>query len=317
MKRFLLLLVFFGEMPAAMAQSSPAHTPAAPAVPEYGEETLVPPVPQARKNRCHTPLGQFVDCVTAPLRLVSGALSRDCCTEAQSHEELARMTLAHVSPAEATAAKIKAEEAGAKARRAAVRYLGTVDCHYYPETEFALIAGLRADRNESVRQEAALALANGCCSTSKTLAALNLVVTGSDADGNPSETSERVKAAAMTALQQFVARGVGSPPAQLPQTLPAVSRGAPSNLQRASYTEANARGLPSASLAERTFAETFGAPTTTPVRSATVQHNLFQRWVSASSARTAPELPPAPPPAARGSTLAPLGLTPIGVVPGQ
>src|SRR2546425_250805 len=78
-----------------------------------------------------------------------------------------------VSPAEAAAAKIRADEAGAKARRTAVKYLATVDCHYYPEAEAALIAALRADRNECVRLEAALALGGGCCCTRNAAQALH------------------------------------------------------------------------------------------------------------------------------------------------
>ena len=43
------------------------------------------------------------------------------------------------------AAAIQADEAGAAQRRAAVRYLGTVDCHYWPEAEDALIGALRTE----------------------------------------------------------------------------------------------------------------------------------------------------------------------------
>src|SRR5439155_7473500 len=110
------------------------------------------------------------------------------------------------SEAEKTAAKIKADEAKAAQRRVAIRYLGTVDCHYYPEAEDALISGLRGDRNECVRFEAALALSKGCCCTKKTVEKLLLVVNGEDSDGNPSETSERVKGMAMVALQRCMGK---------------------------------------------------------------------------------------------------------------
>jgi len=102
--------------------------------------------------------------------------------------------------AEGAAAAIMLDEAGAKARRAAVRYLGTVDCHYWPEAEDALVAALRGDRNECVRWEAALALGRGCCCTKKTIEALTIVVSCSDRDGAPKETSHRVHAAAAAAL---------------------------------------------------------------------------------------------------------------------
>src|SRR5256885_11485017 len=65
---------------------------------------------------------------------LQGDWSSDVCSsDLQPPEEPVTMPSGSLSPAETTAAKIKADEAGANARRAAVRYLGTVDCHYYPE----------------------------------------------------------------------------------------------------------------------------------------------------------------------------------------
>src|SRR5262249_41863214 len=98
------------------------------------------------------------------------------------------------------AALIKRDEADAKARRAAVRYLGTVDCNYWPEAIEALTKSLRRDPNECVRFEAALALRNGCCCNKKTIKALEMCVTGSNKDENPPERSDRVRAAAADAL---------------------------------------------------------------------------------------------------------------------
>ena len=57
--------------------------------------------------------------------------------------------------AAATAAAIQASEADAKARVAAIEYLGTVDCSRWPEAKKALINGLRQDPNECVRFAAA------------------------------------------------------------------------------------------------------------------------------------------------------------------
>src|SRR5262249_5300074 len=68
------------------------------------------------------------------------------------------------------------------------------------------INALRADRNECVRYEAALSLGRGCCCTKNVLAALSITVSGSDRDGNPSENSERVRAAAQFALDHCLAR---------------------------------------------------------------------------------------------------------------
>src|SRR5437016_1696634 len=83
-------------------------------------------------------------------------------------------------PAAAAAAKIKADEAAAKARVAAVEYLGTVDCHYWPDATDALIMALRADRNECVRFAAASVLNSGCCCNKKTIEALNITVAGTE-----------------------------------------------------------------------------------------------------------------------------------------
>jgi hypothetical protein len=107
--------------------------------------------------------------------------------------------------AEGAAARIKQSEADAKARRAAVRYLGTVDCKRFPEAELALINALLADSNECVRMEAALALGNGCCCTKDTVKALMQSVSG-EAENDPPEKSERVRCAAAVALERCLAR---------------------------------------------------------------------------------------------------------------
>ena len=64
------------------------------------------------------------------------------------------------------------------------------------------VGALRTDRNECVRWEAALALGRGCCCTKKTIEALTIVVSCSDRDGSPKETSHRVHAAAAAALDR-------------------------------------------------------------------------------------------------------------------
>ncbi len=108
--------------------------------------------------------------------------------------------------AAAAAAKIKAIEADAKARRAALRYLGTVDCRYFPEAEEALTTGLRRDPIECVRWEAAMALGNGCCCTKKVLQALVDCLSSNPKDGAVAESSERVRAAAHFALNNCLSR---------------------------------------------------------------------------------------------------------------
>jgi hypothetical protein len=155
-----------------------------------------------------------------PMSAMSGGLIPPCCPKVLNDDALAKAAKegpeAAKGDAQAAAAKIAKDEAEAKERRAAVRYLGTVDCHYWGDVaEPALVKALRADRNECVRWEAAMALGNGCCCTRKTIEALTVSVYGVDQNGitvageirdpydlnGPVETSERVKAAALAALQ--------------------------------------------------------------------------------------------------------------------
>lgn len=277
------------------------------------------------KHYCASPLGQFVNGMLTPVRFASGGLIPDCCAKPLTAAELAALKPGEVSPAEAAAAKIKADEAGAKARRAAVRYLATVDCHYYPEAEAALIAALRADRNECVRLEAAMALGNGCCCTKKTIEALNLVVTGEATDGNPSETSERVKLAAFASLQSCLSRGLEfpTPPETVPPPVkepPALGKKDASAMQLASFTK---RSVPTATDAERAFAQTAGLqPRTGHVP--TGKRNLLDIWRHALHHQDTPELPTAsaeaahqPTPSSAAYNLRALGLTPLGAIPLQ
>src|SRR5439155_15241749 len=93
----------------------------------------------------------------------------------------------------------------------------------------ALILALRKDANECVRWEAAMALGNGCCCTRATIEALTISVYGVDKDkftvaGNfrddaPVETSERVKAAAIMALQHCLScySTTATPPPEKPE----------------------------------------------------------------------------------------------------
>jgi hypothetical protein len=135
-------------------------------------------------------------------------------------EDIARMVAdGSRAPAEILAAKIKMDEAQAKPRQAAVRYLATVDCHYYPEAETGLIAALRADRCESVRYEAAQAMATCRGTTSAMLEALQVASMGAETDGNPAETSERVRTAARNALNRALSSNMNmypyAPPPQM------------------------------------------------------------------------------------------------------
>lgn|GEM_PF-4695109 len=100
------------------------------------------------------------------------------------------------------AAQVKLDRANAEKRIEAVQYLGSVDCHVWPEAEEALIGALRGDRNECVRLAAANVLLNGCCCTKKVIKALTEAANGTDCDGFPAEKSCRVRAAAQAALEK-------------------------------------------------------------------------------------------------------------------
>ncbi len=152
-----------------------------------------------RRKICRTPAGQLIGRLMAPVTAFSGGVIPPFCPTVPSVAEL-------LDPGPVGAAsKAKLDRAGAEERMKAVKYLGTLDCHYWPEAEEALIAALRADRNECVRYEAAVALSKGCCCTCKVIVALSHVVSCSDADGHPYEKSARVRAVAAHALDRCMA----------------------------------------------------------------------------------------------------------------
>ncbi len=151
---------------------------------------------------CKSPLGQMATTMISPLSGLTGGIIPSCCSNCAGD-----------SPAD----KIKQDAANAAARRAAVKYLGTVDCHWYPEAELGLIGALRADRNECVRWEAAHQLGRGCCCTPKTIEALKICVEASNRDGNPSENSCRVRAEAYGSLQVCLGCGTDGADAVRPE----------------------------------------------------------------------------------------------------
>lgn len=150
---------------------------------------------------CACPLGQLIQNAAKPMNTMLGGLLCPPCCPPVNPEDLKKPS---TSPLGACA-KITAEELEMPKRRKAIQCLARADCHWWPEAEAGILTGLRVDQNECVRLEAALALLNGCCCTKKTIEALTIVVTGSRKDGNPSENSERVKAAALGALQRCLA----------------------------------------------------------------------------------------------------------------
>ena len=253
---FWLLLILAATSGRAQAQPA-GDTPTLPPVPVIGVEKELPQPPptapappssrllylpeiqQSSKHSCQTCLGQIVHNMLTPFRTL---IPRRDPSRSENGELIEMNQLPSVSAAEVAAARIKADELTVHRRQAAIRYLAKIDCQFNPEAEAALLAALRGDRNESVRFEAALALANSNCCTKKTVASLGLVVKGGDSDGNPAETSDRVKWAAAQALQCY-AYYRNSPPDPLPLQLPIptpVQKSTPSELQRTSYSPATA-----------------------------------------------------------------------------
>lgn len=152
-----------------------------------------------KRKLCAMPLGNMLNSMTQPMSAMSGGIIPNFCPTTPTAEDLAKPGV------EGASAQAKKDAAEAKARRASVRYLGTLDCRYYPEAEGALIAALRTDGVECVRFEAALVLGKGCCCSKKVIEALTHAVSCSEKDGNPAERSDRVRFAACLALERCLA----------------------------------------------------------------------------------------------------------------
>jgi hypothetical protein len=214
----------------AATSAIPAAAPAAPQTTLGGFLGLSPTSLQNAGNTlsackakfCQSQFGQMLGSFSSgPLAGMTGGFLPSLCPPAPSAAALAAMqNQSGPLGAEAVAGKIKQSEADAKARVAAINYLATCDCNRWKEARIALINGLRADPNECVRWAAAQAFNTGCCCSKPVIEALRVCVAGEDTDGNPPETSERVKAAAFTALQNCLMRV----PEDLPPESPAPAR---------------------------------------------------------------------------------------------
>lgn len=148
-----------------------------------------------RRKLCATPIGQMLNSATRPLSAATGGIIPGFCPIKPSDDDLKKPGAA------GAAAQALKDAVEAKERRAAVRLLGTFDCHWYPEAEAGLTAALRTDRAECVRLEAAIALNRGCCCTRLIVEALEDCVGNGDKFG-PTENSPRVQAIAMMALDR-------------------------------------------------------------------------------------------------------------------
>ncbi len=154
---------------------------------------------------CNSPFGQLLSNILKPFSMMTGGLVPVPCQQTGGQPG-GGGSGSQDGGAESTANKIKQEEADAKARIAALKYLATCDCHYFPEAGAAIVLSLRTDKNECVRWQAARSLQTGCCCNPKVIEALTLTVSGNNKDGNPAETSPRVQSAACLALQLCLAR---------------------------------------------------------------------------------------------------------------
>jgi hypothetical protein len=245
---------------AALAAPAAAGTPAgaasaaavaAPSPPNLW--SFLCPTPEqkleCRQKLCNSFLGKMLSSMFAPLRLLTGGSAASPCAQLSDMKDLA----APADSADGAAARIKAEEAGAAKRRESVRYLGRVDCRYWPEAEGSLIKALRSDPNECVRYEAAAALRHGCCCTRPILEALVTTVSGSDKDGFPAEHSQRVKSTALEALhhclESCAAISVTPVPAPVrpekptPPEKPAPAAGKPGELDKSMVLPLLPRGV--------------------------------------------------------------------------
>jgi hypothetical protein len=176
---------------------------------------------------CASQFGQMLTSgMTGPLAGVTGGFIPSICPP-PSASQAAALGAAQPGSAAAAAAAIQASEANAKARVAAIEYLGTVDCARWPEAKAALINGLRKDTNECVRFAAARALNSGCCCDKKVIDALRICVSGETTDDAPAENSLRVKAAAFSALQNCLMKVPEELP---PETKPPLPEGDRPNL---------------------------------------------------------------------------------------
>jgi hypothetical protein len=132
---------------------------------------------------------------------------------------------------QSASASIKAYQAEAKATVAAIEELSSLDCNYWPEAKKAFITGLRVNRLECVRLASAKALGRGCCCNKETIEALRITVSASTEDGNPAESSPRVRAAAFSALQHCLNRpdSIAPGPSDAPPDLSPIEAPSPAN----------------------------------------------------------------------------------------
>src|SRR5271166_789754 len=196
-----------GAATSALGAGAGAGTPAAAPTTIWSRLGLSSSNLQACRDKiCKCQIGQmFNSLLSGPVGAISGGFVCPLCPPAPTAAQIAALANKPNGGAEAAAAKIQASEADAKARVAAVEYLGTVDCNRFPEAKKGLLGALREDPNECVRFAAARSLNSGCCCDQEVIEKLRICVAG-EKKGGPAETSCRGKAAAFSALQNCLMR---------------------------------------------------------------------------------------------------------------
>jgi hypothetical protein len=188
-----------GGVPAAAAAAEPAPG-------FFGKMCLR--LDACKRKIADTPLGQLLQNAKKPLSALTGGIVPGGPPKPTDKEAAA--------PGVAGAAAAgKKDAAEAKKRAEDVKFLGTLDCRYYPDAAKALADALRTDPSECVRYEAALALSRSCCCSAVTVKALTSSVSGTDEDGNPAERSARVRCTAAVALDRCLA--CYTPPPEEPE----------------------------------------------------------------------------------------------------
>lgn len=186
---------------------------------------------QCKAHFCNSRIGMFANNMLVPAGAFTGGLLGPICPPpglngpggANGQPNPADLAKSATTP-EGAAAKIKQDEAQAKAKIAAIEFLATVDCRYYPEAEAGLITGLRAEKNECVRIAAAKAFVSGCCCSPKVIKALLTTVNCSNKDGFPAEASEVVRTYAYVALERCLRKCVEEEPELPPEPPPGAKK---------------------------------------------------------------------------------------------
>jgi len=187
---------------------------------------------QCKAHFCNSRIGMFINNLLLPAGLATGGFLGPICPPpgtlggpgGPGGPPNAADLLKPANTPEGAAARIKQDEAQAKAKIAALEFLATVDCRYYPEAEAGLITGLRAEKNECVRLAAAKALASGCCCSPKVVKALLITVNCSNKDTFPAEASELVRTFAFVALERCLRKCVEEEPDVPPEPPPAAKK---------------------------------------------------------------------------------------------